>query len=156
MNKTLIGILLLVGTTLVQRPVAADEVTSYAIITENGLLRIRGEFYRLDGLYIPQVSNLCDSSFTHVSCEVRNAVQALNSRINGFVHCVDHGVNADGTLSAYCSFGDDDLGAFLVRNGYAMAAPNAPYQYFALENLARHQGRGLWMSFITPGVQQIY
>jgi endonuclease YncB( thermonuclease family) len=36
------------------------------------------------------------------------------------------------------------LGAYLLRRGLALALPGSPFEYQALERIARSQGRGVW------------
>ena len=38
----------------------------------------------------------------------------------------------------------EDLAAYLLERGWAVALPNAPFEYHALERIARHNARGVW------------
>ena len=78
------------------------------------------------------------------------AAVALQQKITKFVRCEPVVEYDDGSLGAQCwtnytkfSTGED-LGAYLIFQGFAMAGPDAPYEYFALERLAAANGRGLW------------
>jgi hypothetical protein len=56
----------------------------------------------------------------------------------------------DGSLSAICyvdrtSFDPgEDLAAYLIQRGWALALPNAPFEYHALEKIASTRELGVW------------
>ena len=93
--------------------------------------------------------NLCDAGFRPVRCGTRAAL-ALERKLSGFVHCVETVVEGFGRLAAVCYVGrsrfdeGEDLGAFLIRQGLAVAAPDAPFEYVVQERIARANRRGLW------------
>jgi endonuclease YncB( thermonuclease family) len=70
--------------------------------------------------------------------------------IQGFVTCQEMGTYDDGSLSAVCwsqrsNFSEGiDLGAYLIRQGLALAGPDAPFEYRALERIAQTNGLGIW------------
>ena len=43
-----------------------------------------------------------------------------------------------------CSIRRFDLGAYLIREVWAVALPEAPFQYHTLEKIARARGSGVW------------
>jgi endonuclease YncB( thermonuclease family) len=48
----------------------------------------------------------------------------------------------------------EDLAAYLIRHGWALARPGAPFEYHALERIAREQSAGVWgfsVDAIRPG-----
>jgi endonuclease YncB( thermonuclease family) len=66
------------------------------------------------------------------------------------VHCYPQTENPDGSLNGICFVGrssfdeGEDLAAYLIEQGWALALPNAPFEYHALERIARHNDRGIW------------
>lgn len=124
--------------------VRADEVRSYAIVQDDATLKIRGERYRLFGIYIPTLNQICDGRRRGLSCETQAAARALDTKIRGFVRCRKRWTNSDGTITANCYFENEDLSSYLIKTGRAVADEAAPYEYQVLERLARRQGRGLW------------
>ena len=46
------------------------------------------------------------------------------------------------TVASQCTVGGGDIGAWLIRNGWARAAPDGPYA--EIETRARQAGRGVW------------
>lgn len=128
---------------------ALAEFKSYAVVRADASLLIRGKVVRLFGLYIPDDERVCKFFVRPASCGARAAV-ALDFRITGFVTCQEVAENRDGSIDAICyadrsTFKEGtDLGAYLIRKGLALALPNAPFEYHALEKIARAQRRGVW------------
>jgi endonuclease YncB( thermonuclease family) len=138
--------LLLVSTSTV---LAMSELYSYALVRDDGSLQIKGRIVHLYGVYFPPTDRTCRSNVRPVRCAPRAALE-LDSKIRGFVRCEPQSRNEDGSLNAFCyidssSFSEgEDLGAYLVRWGWAVALPQAPFEYHVLEEIARERGFGIW------------
>ena len=135
---------------LLSAPAAADEIRSYAIVQDDGSLRVQGKTIRLHGVYLPDTGYGCRSDFRPPLCGDR-AARALKTLIRGFVRCFPQARFADRSISAVCYTDASsitqppiDLGARLIEEGLALAGPNAPFEYRALERIAESNGRGLW------------
>ena len=133
---------------LLARPLHAD-FASYAVVLADASLLIRGKVVHLYGVYIPDNRQFCRSNILPASCGNRAAV-ALDQKITKFVRCEPLVEYDDGSLGAQCwtnynkfSTGED-LGAWLIEQGFALAGPDAPYEYHALERIALVNGRGVW------------
>ena len=129
---------------------AAAEIRSYAIVQDDGSLRVQGKTIRLFGVYLPDSAYGCRSDFRPPLCGDR-AVRALKTMIRGFVRCLPQARLQDRSISAVCYVDASsitqppiDLGARLIAQGLALAGPQAPFEYRALERLAEANGRGLW------------
>lgn len=128
---------------------AAAEFRSYAVVQEDASLRIQNKVVRLYGVYIPQQGQFCSFNINPPFCGTR-AAAALDFKIQGFVTCREMGVYDDGSISAICwtrrsSFNDgEDLSAYLISNGLALAGPDAPFEYRALERIAQNTNQGVW------------
>lgn len=121
----------------------AADISSYAFVQDDGNLRVQGREIRLYGIYIPPTEEACRFNVRPVQCGSRAAL-ALEFRIDGFVRCTPTGRDADGTLVARCRTDGEDLSAYLLERGWALALPEAPFEYQALERIARHRGVGVW------------
>ena len=147
-NRALLHVLAMALITLPPGAVGSD-VHSYAFVQDDGSLLIRGKTYRLSGIYIPRTNYQCRTFETPVRCAPRAAL-ALDFKIQGFVTCRKLGRNRDGSFDAVCyvdktSFSEgEDLAAYMLRNGWAVALPHAPHEYHAMEKIARHNDRGVW------------
>ena len=127
-------------------PLKADnrEITSYAFVQEDGTLRIRGKVIRLFGIHIPATDEICRFSQNPPTCTSR-AAQALRFKKGAnFVHCEPKQEHPDRTITALCRVEGEDLSAYLLERGWALATPDAPFDYMALEKIARHRSLGLW------------
>lgn len=120
--------------------VAMADVTGYALVREDGSLQVEGRIIRLYGIYIPPTEVTCRAFIRPPRCAPRAAL-ALSFKIQGFVHCEKVGVNKDGTISAICRNNytsvskGEDLAAYLLQQGWAVALPAAPFAIMHLRGL---------------------
>ena len=122
----------------------ADEISSFAFVQADGTLKIAGYLVRLYGIYIPPTDQTCNTFIRPVPCGTRASL-ALDFKISGdFVHCIPRGTNPDGSVTASCRVGNEDLSAWMLQRGWAVALPDAPFEYSALEKIARSGGIGIW------------
>ena len=137
----------LVALSLASAAAAAPEIVSYAIVQDDGTLRVAGRTIRLFAVYIPASGPICRTAVRPVRCAPRAAL-ALDFRIGArFVRCRRVGARPDGSLDAVCRVDAEDLGAYLIARGLALARPEAPFAYAALERIARTRRLGLWGLF---------
>jgi endonuclease YncB( thermonuclease family) len=129
---------------------SASEIVSYAIVQDDGSLRVQGRTIRLFGVYLPPTERGCRSDFRPPLCGNRS-VRALKIKLRGFVRCDPQAALSDGSLSAVCYVDGDsitdppvDLGAWLIEQGLAVAGPGAPFEYQTLERIAQVNRRGVW------------
>lgn len=134
---------------IVSRPAITGELHSYAIVQDDGSLLIKRKRVHLYGIYLADSTRQCRANIRPVRCASRS-VLALDFKVRGFVHCYPQTENEDGSLNAVCyvdrsKFKEGvDLGAYLIELGWALALPHAPFEYQALERIARHNNRGVW------------
>lgn len=126
------------------RAVRADEISSYAFVQDDGSLKVSGRTIRLFGIYIPPTAQACRRFERPVVCAPQAAL-ALDFKIGAdFVHCAPRSRNDDGSITALCRAGGHDLSAYLLERGWALALPDAPFEYAALEKIANRKGVGVW------------
>jgi endonuclease YncB( thermonuclease family) len=127
----------------------ASDFSGTAFVREDGSLRVRNQDVTLYGIHIPKTGRRCRGNERPPRCGTRAAL-ALDFRIQGFVHCNRMGRAADGSLVARCWVGasefdeGQDLSAYLLERGWAVALPDAPIEYQTLERIARKRGLGVW------------
>ena len=129
---------------------ASADLTSYAIVRPDGSLLVQGRTVHLFGLYIPPTERTCRTRVVPARCAPRAAL-TLDSKIKGFVRCEVVGANRNGSVDAVCFVDGDsilapdvDLGAWMIEQGWAVATPEAPFEYTVLEKIARSRGLGVW------------
>jgi endonuclease YncB( thermonuclease family) len=134
---------------LLAGPSVAREISSYAFVNEDGSLRIEGKTVHLYGIHIPETNRTCRTNRSPPVCGSR-AVLALEFKIDGFVRCELLQRNDDRSYTGRCrvnvTYFDDgeDLSAYLLQKGWALALPGAEFEYHALERIARSRGFGVW------------
>ena len=116
---------------------------SYAHVNDDATIVVRGRTIRLHGIYIPPTGNTCQRTFRPPRCASRAAL-ALDFKIQGFVRCEERIRYTDRSISAFCTLEGEDLAAYLIERGWAVAGPRAPFEYTVLERIARENGRGVW------------
>lgn len=125
------------------------DIAGPAFVQEDGSLRIGNRTIWLYGIYLPPTGRNCVTFLRPARCGSRAAL-ALDFKIQGFVFCDQQGIYADGSVSAACfvrrtAFSPgDDLAAYLLTQGWALALPGAPFGYVALERIAEARGLGVW------------
>ena len=123
---------------------AVADISGYAFEQDDGSLRMSGRIIRLFGIYIPPTAQSCRAFERPITCAPQAAL-ALDFKIGAdFVHCEPRSKNEDGSIVALCRVGGADLSAYLLERGWALALPDAPFEYAALEKIARHKGVGVW------------
>jgi endonuclease YncB( thermonuclease family) len=125
-------------------------IRSYALVQDDATLRVQGKTIRLFGLYIPPTERGCATVLRPPACGSRT-VRALELKIQGFVECLPQQLYRDGSIGAICYVNEGsildppvDLGAWLIEQGFAVAGPDAPFEYGVLEKIARTNRRGVW------------
>lgn len=140
---------LLAHVALWSMPLAATEISSYAAVNEDGTLRIKGKTVHLYGIHIPKTGRTCSRNKLPPVCGSR-AVIALDFKIDGFVRCEIVDRNRDGSVVGWCRvkashFSEgEDLSAYLLQKGWAVALPDASIEYQTLEKIAQSRQLGVW------------
>ncbi len=115
---------------------ADPEISSFAFVQENGSLQVAGNLIYLYGIYIPPTARTCQTFIRPIPCGPRASL-ALDFKISGdFVHCVPRASNPDGSIMASCRSGNEDLSEWMLQSGWAIALPDAPFEYSAMESIA--------------------
>ncbi|MGV8900153.1 MAG: thermonuclease family protein [Burkholderiaceae bacterium] len=139
-----LALAILLAATAPLQAIADGEISGFATMQDDGLLKISGYRIRLYGIYIPPTGQTCYSFIRPMPCGSRAAL-ALNFKIEGdFVHCTQRLRHVDGSLTASCTLDNEDLSEWLLQKGWAVALPDAPFHYSALEKIAQSRGIGIW------------
>jgi endonuclease YncB( thermonuclease family) len=144
-NSLIKHVLAALAAALTMQPAAAQaDISSFAFVQDDGSLKVSGYLIRLYGIYIPPTDQTCYTFIRPIPCGTRASL-ALDFKLGGdFVHCTERAPNADGSITASCRLEDQDLSAWMLQQGWAVALPDAPFEYAALEKIARSRGVGIW------------
>jgi endonuclease YncB( thermonuclease family) len=147
---TAIGAAILLALPAMTEAVEAADLIGPARVRVDASLMIHGRTVQLAGIYVPPTTRFCQTFLSPARCNSRAAL-ALDFHIGTrMVRCDVLGRSRDGGLVAVCWIAGRymrervDLGAWLISRGWALALPDAPFEYVALERIARSQGRGVW------------
>ena len=137
------------------QPVASSSsegtLTGRARIIDADTIEIRGERIRLLMIDAPEAGQRCYVDGSPQRCGQR-ATSALADWIGGrAVICVGNDRDRYDRLLARCVVDGADMGAWLVKNGYAIAYRRYGTRYLCEEKRAAEQGLGIWGTiFIAP------
>lgn len=131
---------------------AAAEIAGRPHVTDGDTLRFGKDSVRIAGIDAPERAELCDEDTDRAKPCGQIAAEALRDKIGKqIVTCTGGTIDRYNRLVATCYAGGEDLGAFMVRSGQALAYRRYSMAYVAEEDEAREAGRGLWAgSFVAP------
>lgn len=118
-------------------------IVSYAKVRADASLLVGSRVVRLYGIHVPPMGRTCRAILRPARCG-SHAVLALDFKIRGFVRCSPVYRNRDRSVTALCRNRGVDLGAYLIERGWAVARPDAPFEYQVLERIARERSMGVW------------
>ena len=145
--RALFLVLMLTGNAL-----AADAISGVARIVDGDTLAIGDIKIRLEGIDAPETDQVClDAAAAKWACGVV-ARDRLIAHINGRpIECRPTGTDRYGRTLAVCSVAGDDLNAWMVHEGWALAFVRYSTAYVKEEEKAHAAQRGLWRgAFIAP------
>lgn len=126
------------------------DVAGQASIIDGDTIEIQGHRIRLHGIDAPESGQQCVRSGKRWPCG-RRAAFALADRIgNRPVHCDQRDVDRYGRIVAVCRAVGEDLNAWMVRHGWALAYRRYSRDYVAEEETARKVQSGVWSGRFVP------
>ena len=135
---------------LLPKLVLAETLTGIASVVDGDTLVIQGERIRLHGIDAPESAQHCyrlDRS--RWPCG-QSAAAALADAIGGqSVHCRGEERDCRGRLLAICSQQGQDLNAWMVRQGWALAYRRERLDYIDEEQQAKVSRTGMWSGAFT-------
>src|SRR3954470_20577322 len=130
---------------------ASELIAGRAAVIDGDTLEIRGERIRLSGIDAPESGQTClDAKGQSYRCGQKAAL-VLDARIGaGVVTCERKGMDRYGRVVALCRVFGEDLGAWMVGLGWALASRAYSTRYVPAEELARSRGLGMWAGQFMP------
>ena len=120
-------------------------------VVDGDSLALAGERIRLHGIDAPESAQTCHAGGSRWRCGER-ATRGLRERIGGrTVTCEERDVDRYGRIVAVCRAGGEDLNAWMVERGFALAYRRYSRAYVDEEGTARAARHGLWRGdFVAP------
>ena len=128
-------------------PLAAERIVGRAQVIDGDTLDIAGRRIDLVGIDAPEVQQTCGAAGAAWKCGLEARWALLNRVGRHWVTCVPAGRSAAGAQPAKCylaGVGQHDVGAWLVAEGWALAARDGGGAYMAEEGAAQEARKGLW------------
>jgi endonuclease YncB( thermonuclease family) len=127
----------------------AGAVTGVASVVDGDTIEIHSQRIRLHGIDAPESSQLCELDGRPWRCG-QTAANALADHIGRrTVMCEPKDRDRYGRLVAVCSVAGENLSAWMVLEGWAVAYRRYSQDYVADEDAARRAKRGIWRSTFT-------
>lgn len=130
---------------------SAAPLQGRASVIDGDTLEVRGERIRLFGIDAPESAQTClDADGRAYRCGQRAAF-ALSDKVGARpVVCEPTGKDRYGRIVARCSLAGEDLQAWMVRNGHALAFVRYSKDYRRFEAEAKASGAGMWTGSFEP------
>jgi endonuclease YncB( thermonuclease family) len=130
---------------------AAEVIAGRASVIDGDTIEIRGERIRLFGIDAPETGQHCmDGEGKPYRCGQKAAL-VLDSRIGeGVVTCEVQDTDRYRRKVAICRVFGEDLGAWMVGLGWAVAYRSFTTRYVPAEQLAQNTKAGLWAGKFVP------
>ena len=126
------------------------DVSGGASVIDGDTMEVGDSRIRLHGIDAPESEQLCRAGGTSWRCG-RQASVALAGRVDGrLVVCDERGRDRYGRTVALCRVDGQDLGAWLVSRGWALAYRRYSTDYATEEASARAARRGVWRGEFVP------
>lgn len=130
---------------------AGTGLQGIATVIDGDTIDIHKQRIRLHAIDAPESAQRCWKGGTEWRCGQTAAI-ALQNKINRRpVRCEETDRDRYGRIVARCFLGETNLNAWLVEEGYAVAAPQYGRDYLSHEARAKSARRGIWAGeFILP------
>lgn len=132
-------------------PAQAETLQGRASVIDGDTLEIHGRRVRLHGIDAPESDQTCRAQGREMRCG-REAALALADKVGRrSVTCDGEGYDRYDRLIAVCRLRGQDLNAWMVTQGWALAYRYYSSDYVREEERAAERKRGLWQSeFVAP------
>ena len=126
------------------------ELSGRVRVVDGDTLELGAHRIRLHGVDAPESAQTCRTGATRWPCGER-ATRALAERIGGrAVACEKKDQDRYGRIVALCRLGAEDLNAWLVARGWALAYRRYSTDYVDEETAASAARRGIWRGDFVP------
>lgn len=119
-------------------------------IVDGDTLDVAGIRYRLNGIDAPEAGQRCDAPSGNWPCGKAAISKLAELAEDKALRCVARSEDGYGRVIATCYDGDVDIGAEMVRSGFAWAFVKYSEAYVTHEAEARSAGSGIWRGDAVP------
>src|SRR6266404_3531394 len=123
---------------------SAADLIGQASIIDGDTIEIHGQRIRLFAIDALEHDQLCEAGGNKYRCGQQAALALADQIGKQTVDCVPRDVDHYGRVVAVCSAAGEDLNAWMVRHGWALAYRHYSTAYVADEDAAHVAGVGMW------------
>ncbi|CAA6603873.1 Succinoglycan biosynthesis protein ExoI (fragment) [Rhodospirillaceae bacterium LM-1] len=130
-------------------PASAETLVGVPVVIDGDTIEVANKRIRLFGIDAPEKRQFCLSEQGDWPCgqvATRELTQHLSGRA---VVCSEHGRDRYKRVIATCEIGADDVGAWMVGHGWALAYRHYSLAYLPQEERAKANGFGIWNGAFT-------
>lgn len=133
------------------QPAWAGTVEGMPTVIDGDTIEVAHTRIRLFGIDAPEKRQSCQSVNGDWPCG-QVALRELSNRLEGkSVTCTEHGHDRYKRMIATCESGTEDIGAWMVGQGWALAYRHYSSAYLPQEEWAKANGLGIWRgAFVNP------
>ena len=132
-------------------PVSAlADITGTASIIDGDTIEIHGQRIRFHGIDAPESRQTCVSGGEVWRCGQQAALALSDFIRRSPVVCQEQGKDRYGRIIAVCSVRGEDIEAWMVANGWAVAYRKYSMDYVSQEQAAQAARRGIWRGEFVP------
>jgi endonuclease YncB( thermonuclease family) len=131
---------------------SGEDLVGLARVIDGDTIAIGIRHVRFEGIDAPETDQVClNAKGERWTCGIA-ARNQLSSHIDGrAISCAPRGLDRYGRTLAICSVSGENLNAWMVREGWALAYVQYSRGYVGDEDAAREQRKGMWAgAFIAP------
>jgi endonuclease YncB( thermonuclease family) len=130
----------------------AADISGFPRIVDGDTIALSDVKIRLEGIDAPETDQVClDQHGTKWTCGIVARDRLAEHIGKRAIQCAPSGQDVYGRTLAVCRLDGDDLNAWMVRQGWALAFVRYSSAYAAEEAVAHNTQRGLWSgAFIAP------
>jgi endonuclease YncB( thermonuclease family) len=130
----------------------AADLSGVPRVVDGDTLAIGTTKIRLEGIDAPETDQVClNANGVRWTCGIDSRDQLAAHIGNRLISCSPNGTDAYKRTLAICSLAGEDLNAWMVQQGWALAYVQYSTVYRKVEDDARANQRGLWQgAFIAP------
>jgi len=126
-------------------------ISGVARVVDGDTIAVNHIRIRLEGIDAPETGQTCSARFSGLWHCGRQATAALAALIEGKrVRCERRGLDRFARTLGTCFLGEQDVSAWMVRQGHAWAFVRYSTRYVPEEAEARARGLGIWQGEATP------